>query len=324
MPGGQDLPPSKDDRKFIRGKDGWLFLAGDTNDVLAQQSGERRFSTFQLERMRLLLEERSEWLAARGAPYFFLVAPDAHSVYPEKLPDDFPVSATRPVHQLIDHLAANSSVRIIYPLDELREQRHRPVYSKTSTHWTQLGALIALGVLTEAMSQVMPVQRLTEEDVTLQEDMRAGDLGNKLRPPEESLHVWAAVRRGRSRPRLRQSRPQPGPANRVRERQGRGDCLVFGDSFSYDLLPLFAQGFRGLVFAHMLTLDRSLVEELEPDVVVTVTAERFLIRPPDDSQAPSLLDLEREKRAAGSMMPTRTTPSPAGRGRGQAPPASGS
>jgi hypothetical protein len=30
-----ELPPSADDSKFVRGKDGWLFLAADINDVLA-------------------------------------------------------------------------------------------------------------------------------------------------------------------------------------------------------------------------------------------------------------------------------------------------
>ena len=304
-----DLPPSKDDRKLIRGKDGWLFLAGDTNDVLAQQSGERRFSPLQLERMRLLLEKRSDWLLRRGARYFYLVAPDAHSVYPEKLPDDFQVSATRPVHQLIDHLAAFSSVRIIYPLDELRQQRHRPVYTKSSTHWTQLGALIALCALTEAMSGVMPIKPLTEDDVTLLEEMRAGDLGNKVRPPEESLHVWAKPRAGRSRLVYDNRVQNHGRRIEYESIDGKGVCLVFGDSSAYELLPLLAEGFPRLVFAHIHTLDRSLVEELEPDVVVTVMAERFLIRPPDDSEAPSLLDLEAEKRASGSMMaPRRTAP----------------
>jgi hypothetical protein len=305
--GGVDLPPSKDDRKFIRGKDGWLFLAGDTNDVLGQHSGERRFSDFHLERMRLLLEERSEWLAGRGVPYFFLVGPDAHSVHPEKLPDDFQVAERRPIHQLIDHLAARSSFRIIYPLDELWEQKQRRVYTQTSTHWTQLGALVALGALTDAMSPVVPVKRLAEKDVVQIKEMRPGDLGEKVRPPEESLHVWTEPRDGRSGLAYDNRIPNHGRRIEFASIRGEGICLVFGDSFANSLLPLLAQSFRGLVFAHMPTLDRSLVEEVEPDVVVTVAAERFLIRPPDDGHAPSLLDLEREKRAAGSVMPPRRT-----------------
>jgi hypothetical protein len=55
--------------------------------------------------MRLLLEERSACLAERGARYSYLVAPEAHSVYP---------------------------------------------------HWTQLGALIAVGVLATERFLVRP------------------------------------------------------------------------------------------------------------------------------------------------------------------------
>jgi hypothetical protein len=257
--------------------------------------------------MQLLLESRAGWLAARGIPYFFLVGPDAHAVYPEMLPDDFRIAETRPVHQLIDHLEAQSSFRIHYPLDELREQKPRQVYTQTSTHWTQLGALIALGVLGEAMSESVPVNRLTEEDVTLIEETRAGDLGKKVRPPQESLHVWTEPRDGRSGVAYDNRIPNLGRRIEFASITGEGICLVFGDSFANSLLPLLAQSFRGLVFAHIPTLDRSLVEEVKPDVVVTVTAERFLIRPPDDEAAPSLMDLERQKRAAGAVMPPRRT-----------------
>jgi hypothetical protein len=298
-----DLPPSVDDRKFIRGKDGWLFLAGDVNDVLAQQGGKREFSAEQLEWMRLLLEERSAWLAERGAPYFYLVAPEAHSVYPEMLPDDFEVAKRRPVHQLIEHLEGHGAHRISYPLEELWEQRHRPIYSKTGTHWTQLGALVALEALAERMSGVMPVTRLTEEDVSLVEHMRAGDLGLKVDPPERSLDISLEIRNPRSA--LDYDNRIYNQGRRIEYEGSKGDrtCLVFGDSSAYALLHLLAEGFRRLVFGHIHTLDRSLVEEVKPDVVITVMTERFLVRPPDDSNAPMLSELEKEKLAAGALLP---------------------
>jgi hypothetical protein len=60
------------------------------------------------------------------------------------------------------------------------------------------------------------------------------------------------------------------------------------------------------VFGHIHTLDRALVEGVKPDIVITVMTERFLIRPPDDSHAPSLLELEAEKRASGALLPPKS------------------
>ena len=42
----------------------------------------------QLEDWRHVLETRRAWLRRRGIPYFHIVPPNAHSVYPEYLPDD--------------------------------------------------------------------------------------------------------------------------------------------------------------------------------------------------------------------------------------------
>ena len=71
--------------KVLEGRDGFLFLTKDTNDVLGQHTGRLRFTKPQLEEWRTVLERRIERTAQAGAPYMFAVAPNTHSVYPEKL-----------------------------------------------------------------------------------------------------------------------------------------------------------------------------------------------------------------------------------------------
>ena len=78
-----DLPPSIRDGKVIEGRDGRLFLANDANRVLDQHSGDLRFAEDQLRQWRHLLETRTAWLERRGRRHYFLIAPDAHSVYPD-------------------------------------------------------------------------------------------------------------------------------------------------------------------------------------------------------------------------------------------------
>ncbi len=39
--------------------------------------------------------------------------------------------------------------------------------------------------------------------------------------------------------------------------------MIFGDSFCYPLLPLMAESFSHLVFAHSMTLDWDLIDEVD-------------------------------------------------------------
>ena len=98
----------REEDKVVEGKDGWLFLVRDTNHVMDQHTGRLQFTPRQLEDWRYVLETRSAWLAGRQIPYFFIVPPNTHAVYPEYLPDDVVPVAERPVLQLMRHLRERS------------------------------------------------------------------------------------------------------------------------------------------------------------------------------------------------------------------------
>ena len=65
-------------------------------------------------------------------------------------------------------------------------------------------------------------------------------------------------------------------------------------------LPFLAESF-GRWCSRTVTLDRSVVEEVDPDIVITVMNERFLIRVPDDAGAKTLEECAAEKRATGAV-----------------------
>ena len=74
-------------------------------------------------------------------------------------------------------------------------------------------------------------------------------------------------------------------------------------------LQFLAESFRRLTFVHMVNLDHELVEELQPDVVVKIMNERFLIAVPVDDPAKSLAELEAEqaRRRRGAAAATAAT-----------------
>jgi hypothetical protein len=306
-PAGElELPPALGDGKVIAGKEGRLFLANDANDVLAQHAGRRRLGPQQLDHWRALLEARSAWCERVGAAYLLLVPPNAHSVYPELLPDEVPSATERPVQQLLAHLREHGSyARVVYPLEELLAQRRRRiVYSETASHWAAPGAFAAYAALMREVGKLVPVRELHERSVAFEEDLRAGDLGRKLSPERRSVQVRARVLEPAARL-VSDNRVWNRGRHAVFECRAAPEtrCLVFGDSFTYALLPFLAESFRRLVLAHLPTIDFGLVLRERPQVVVSVMNERFLIEVPFDLPARSLDAWAREKQAKGLVDP---------------------
>lgn len=289
------------DGKVIEGKDGWLFLANDGNGVLEQHTGTRRLSDQQVEQWRQLLEARTALVEGREARYLFLVAPDAHGVYPEKLPDHVVPARKRSIHQLLDAFGEETPARFIYPLEGLRAARaKRDVFPLLDSHWNQFGAFVAYQRLLDELETVLPVRRLPEEEVAFLSLYVVGDLSYKLTEPRKEARTFALMRAGSARL-VEDNRILGGGAYVVTECPDAPDtsCLLFGDSYTYDILKFLAESFRRLVFAHSSTFDESLIEREQPDLVLSLMAERFMIVVPQDAGAMSLAEKERAKHEEG-------------------------
>jgi hypothetical protein len=308
-PGLVDLPAGEVDFKYLRGKDGWLFLDRDTNRLLDQHTGRLQLTDQQLRGWQRVLENRIAWLGRRGTPYLFQIAPNPHVVYEDKLPDGVRTSDERPMRQLIEHLErAGSDARVLYPAEDLIRERDRAVYPRTATHWSELGAFIAYEQLMDEMDPALGLPRLRMDDVDWVEAPLPGDLGNKMKPVEQSPFVFGDIREQRAKLVLDNRVVRTG--RRV-EFEGPPElehtCLVIADSYAVRVVPFLAESFRRLVFGHVPTLDYELVEEVEPDVVVTIMSERFLIEVPEDLhvEAPSLRELEADKLERGEVLRPR-------------------
>ena len=307
MPDRSDTPVTvASDGKVMVGRDGWLFLDMDSNQVMRQHSGLAGLSKEDLRRWGDLLASRTSRLADAGAGYLLAVAPDAHAVYPEMLPGEVAIARERPVLQLLDHLRAEGSpAKIVYPLDALlREKRHRAVFPKVGTHWNAIGAFIAYETIADEIEKVLPIRRLTWDELRFERWLGVSDLGRKVRPPWVSEIVAC---RTRDVPRARLV------ADNCVDNRGalieftcpeapKTSCLMFGDSSAYSLLRFMAESFRTLLFAHTPSVDFDLVRRADWDLVMNVMTERFLIKVPSDS-GDSIASLARAKLDEGRIRP---------------------
>jgi hypothetical protein len=296
------------DDKVTRGRDGWLFLANDTNDVVSQFTGKLRLSPSQLREWGDLVAHRATSLAQCGIRYALMFAPDKLALYPEHAPAAVSLAEERPIHQLLDQLASQvPALPVVYPLDEmLAAKRKRPVASGIDSHWNDWGAFVAYQRVIEELEPLLPMRPLSADRLTFRRRKMAGDLSYKLDPPQEGHQLVAELDRSsrtvfhngiRTAGRLTVTQCQQAPPS---------TCLLLGDSYSNFLERFMSETFGTFVFAHTPKLDRELVEHYAPDLVLSVMAERYLIVVPDDGAPPTFAELCRRQRGAlavPEMMP---------------------
>jgi alginate O-acetyltransferase complex protein AlgJ len=272
--------------KVLEGRDGWLFLRNDSNDVLGQHTGRVSLKPEERQRWKSLFRQRLALIDGVGAVWLFAIVPDKESVFPEHLPAGIEPADRRPVHEVLD-IAAEADAPALYLLDALEAGKSgAAVYPKTDTHWTYRGAYLGYRAICENLRERgVEVSALDDREISWEEDSFEGDLGSKLDPPVESRRLLPAMKVDASLV-FDNEVPNHGRV-KVFERDlpGGPSCVVFGESFAEGLLIFLRESFRRLVFVHTSMLVTDVLERERPDVVLSVPIERFLVRLPDDGEA---------------------------------------
>jgi alginate O-acetyltransferase complex protein AlgJ len=291
---------SGDDVLFGRGE--WLFERDGGRRVLAQMRGDVILSPKAAQRWAYLLEARTAWLAERGIPYVFAVAPSKYVVLPEQLPEGVAVMPRRPVVQIVFWLEkTESEAEVVYPLEELQaETAERPTFSTHDSRWNANGAFVAYHRVLDALPRDVPVRRLARELVRFEWHTADGDLGDRLQPPAKRDALIG--RPNRPAARLVSDNRVEGAGRIVVthcDSARATSCIVFGDRAAYRMLPFLSESFGRMVFVHLHTLDHVLVEAEQPDVVIGLADESSLIDLPGDVEALGATEMAAQKLSAG-------------------------
>lgn len=293
------------------GSDGWLFLNGDSNDVLGQHTGAVVPGPEWVRGWSDVLRRRVELMAAIGAEWIYMICPDKESVFEDMLPAEVHPVARRPVHRLLE-LGRDAGAELIYPLEELIAARASlPVYYRTDTHWTPRAGHLAYLLLCDALAgRGVELELVSDAAIEWTEFSDLGDLGEKLDPPRPRTAIWAGVRGQRARVVADNGLPVSGRRIVIEsDRHLAPTCVVFGTSYALTLLAFLAESFRRVVFVHTTCVDVELLGAERPDVVISLTAERGLITVPDDERTPMFLrELEQSAGEAGATAESSDLP----------------
>ncbi|MDQ1243993.1 MAG: hypothetical protein QG567_186 [Campylobacterota bacterium] len=275
---------SDDVKKVLVGKENYLFLHNDTNNVIEQITGRLKTGPLFGYRYKILLEMRESYLKSRGVDYYYMVAPNKECVYSELLPDKVELSSLRPVEKIITELKKSSFKNFLYPLEILIEAKKRNiVYSYGDTHWTKYGAFVAYRTLMKLLSENHNVRIIDEREVIFSIAHTQGDLISKLDKMQKDQSLRVDIDNPKSRLAYDNKVVGTGSYQEYsQEDSSLPTALLFRDSFANAMIPFLAESFSKLVVVHQPNIDFTLVDALSPDVVITLQVERFILKVPND------------------------------------------
>lgn len=136
----------------VEGRDGYYFLGDEQNANFSQAVGRRAYSPAEIDQFAGALRAQQVYLAGKGIPLAFVVAPAKWEIYPEKLPE---WTSGMPMTHILDQLLeAYPDLPLVDVRDDLKEARDvADTYSPMNSHWTGYGAAVAFGGIAAWLEQ---------------------------------------------------------------------------------------------------------------------------------------------------------------------------
>jgi hypothetical protein len=276
--------------KVLIGKNGWLFYdkPGIRPGTVDYYRSYTPFSVRELEQWKNLLEQRHQWLAARGIHYLFIIVPNKNTIYPEFMPDHIRRGHKKSrMDQLVEYLENHSTVPLLDIRQALKDARTQfPVYSKTDSHWNDYGAYIAHREIINYMSRYfkeaepLPLSRFNIETI----NHMGGDLATMLSLHKEILRE-NIIRMEPSPPFTFKESPRENISRFVRQIYTQcqtaqlPNILMVHDSCYHRLRPFLSEKFSRILYLWDWNFNfyPEIIEREKSKLVIDEMAERFLM-----------------------------------------------
>lgn len=276
------------------GKDGWLFYYDCIEDYL----GENLYSETMLKRIAKQMQARADWCEERGIQFYFMIAPNKITIYPEKMMGSMKESEQKRIDQVYDYLAENTTVKCIDVRDALFEAKKtypdEELYYKYDTHWNCHGGYWAYRTAMEIIEKDFPnMYSFTREDYQIDylpshfkdcayylgyyDTMESiGPVYTKLDGKKGAIseHDWSG-----SFGQFANGYTDPGTGfmescyysravNRYAASEGQPSLYFIRDSFYMPMASFFRDTFSSVVSAWSTAFPNADIENYSPDIVI--------------------------------------------------------
>ncbi|MDH4319023.1 MAG: hypothetical protein OEV64_11570 [Desulfobulbaceae bacterium] len=275
----------------IAGNDDWFFLSRlGENNVIENYRNSKLLSDAELERWKQNLETKYFWLKKKGIKYFFVIAPDKHTIYGEYMPSRFiKVRAISRQDQLLEHLKS-SEVPVVDLRPALQEKKRlAQLYFKTDTHWNAIGASIAQFTIAQHLHfyfpDIKPINYAFEDFIW--KKRKGGDLAEMMNLKNALTEINPVLREKIPISKSWDIDPKPyGIKNKLMplfattcKEAPKRRALVFRDSFFISLQPYMSRYFSYSTYSWSIidfnTLEK-FIQDFPCDIVIEEYVERNL------------------------------------------------
>lgn len=262
----------------VDGRNGWLYYTDTVADYLRSEAFTPR-QVFEITHNLALTQEYAE---NRGVKFVFTVPPNKNTLYGENMPYYFQrkFDAGRNADLVAKGLEAQG-VRYADLFAPFRASKET-LYLERDSHWNNKGAVLAYNTI---LNKLTLAHDTFEEYPRIRRKDAVGDLNKMLYPkgqkPEWDYHYQIPFSWEYTTP----QKDVEAAYIETKNPKGKGNVLIFRDSFGNTLLPFFAQNFKDAAFSKEVPYDfASLIGKRKPDLVICEKVERnldeFMNEPP--------------------------------------------
>jgi hypothetical protein len=269
------------------GKDGWLFLGSIKKgynryeDPFGDARNANLYSNDELKSFAIYMVSLKAWLNDNGIEYVFVIAPNKHTIYFDKLPDYISkVNAQSSTDQLVEYLKANTTVPVVDLRKKLIEnKKQHQLYYKTDTHWNHYAANIAQYEIMLEIEKLYP-ELINPEIFNLKEGVRCGgDLSNFIGVGDFIELDPQPIFENSCEPIKHPVDAKGRETHSFLCEEQKLNALIFRDSFFTALQPYFTRKFKKSTYIWQKLNYPSLKKHLETenyDIVIEAWVERSL------------------------------------------------
>jgi alginate O-acetyltransferase complex protein AlgJ len=267
----------------MKGRDGWLFYAED--GALDDYTNQKPLTPLEVKLWREAIARARDWLRNRHVGYVFVLAPDKHVIYPEKVTSALrQLGPTSRMDQVYAALDGTGVATVDLRPGLLAAKRAERLYFLTDTHWNDRGAFIAYQQIVDAVRQqvpAMPPAWRREDFLPIEAEVEGRDLARLVGLtglPEVDLQLQPKRQR-RARivePMGAEPRAQVGRLVTEIDDSRLPRAVIFRDSFTAGLVPFLSEHFSRAVYLWQNDFDPDEVLVERPDIVIQEIVGRHL------------------------------------------------
>jgi alginate O-acetyltransferase complex protein AlgJ len=278
-------------RDVVIGEKGWLMYNSSTDGVsLKDYYGYSNFTENELKWIKDRITDIHQELKKRNIHFLFVVVPSKHTMYPEYLPH-YMGRATWGKTRLdqLSQALRNSDIDFLdlrFRLWDKKKQTTYPLYSRTDTHWNDLGAFFAYEDIMRHLRRTLPgIDQLNRNSLHVhsEENKGTGDLAGFLNMKgllsDTSIILIPTIKFTAEPIPLHADYTSKAEREAVGFRVTKADLpvlVMFRDSFASWLIPYLSESFSKSIYIWSRKFDFSIIAREKPAIVIYEISERYL------------------------------------------------